>query len=29
MFYKSLFNGNISEWDVSNVVNMENMFYKS
>ena len=29
MFYKSKFNGDISNWDVSNVKNMNNMFYKS
>ena len=27
MFYDADFNGNISEWDVSNVTNMEEMFY--
>ena len=26
LFFKSKFNGNISEWDVSNVINMERMF---
>jgi len=29
MFSQSLFNGNISEWDVSNVKDMYNMFYES
>ena len=29
MFYDSKFNGDISNWDVSNVKNMNNMFYGS
>jgi surface protein len=29
MFYESKFNGDISNWDVSNVNNMSNMFDKS
>ena len=29
MFYDSNFNGNIADWDVSNVTNMSFMFYKS
>lgn len=29
MFYKSNFNGDISKWNVSNVVNMSRMFYDS
>ena len=29
MFHKSGFDGDISEWNVSNVENMEGMFYKS
>ena len=29
MFTNSKFNGDISKWDVSNVNNMENMFYGS
>jgi surface protein len=29
MFYESQFNGDISQWDVSNVTNMSWMFYKS
>ena len=28
LFYHSEFNGDISKWDVSNVVNMNSMFYK-
>lgn len=29
MFYGSKFNGDISQWDVSNVENMEGMFERS
>jgi surface protein len=29
MFDSSYFNGDISNWDVSNVTNMGGMFYKS
>ncbi len=29
MFYESSFNGDISQWDTSNVTNMHNMFYYS
>ena len=29
IFYNSKFNGDISNWDVSNVKNMWHMFYKS
>ena len=29
MFCKSKFNGDISHWDVSNVINMTFMFHKS
>ena len=29
LFFKSKFNGDISNWDVSNVKNMESMFYYS
>lgn len=29
MFYRSHFTGNISDWDVSRVMNMEEMFYYS
>ena len=29
LFYDSVFNGNISYWDVSNVTNMSHMFMKS
>jgi len=29
MFYKSKFNNNISNWDVSNVTTMEGIFEKS
>ena len=29
MFYDSRFNGNISNWDVSNVYEMSNMFENS
>jgi surface protein len=29
MFYNSVFNGDISNWDTSNVENMENMFKNS
>ena len=29
MFYKSVFNGDISQWNVSNVTDMSSMFYKS
>ena len=29
MFYGSKFNGDISEWDVSSVTNMDSMFYCS
>ena len=29
MFYSSQFNGDISDWDVSNVKNMRLMFYNS
>ena len=29
MFYDSSFNGDISKWDVSNVKDMHDMFYKS
>ena len=29
MFEKSQFNGDISNWDVSNVTNMSEMFYLS
>jgi hypothetical protein len=29
MFKKSIFNKDISNWNVSNVINMEGMFYKS
>ena len=28
LFAESEFNGDISKWDVSNVINMEGMFYK-
>jgi surface protein len=29
MFYHSAFNGDISKWDVSNVINMRSMFEES
>ena len=29
LFFNSMFNGNISEWDVSNVKNMRDMFCRS
>jgi len=29
MFYRSQFNGDISNWDVSNVTDMKQMFYRS
>ena len=29
MFYEAKFNGDISNWDVSNVVNIHGMFYLS
>jgi surface protein len=29
MFYHSKFNGDISNWDVSNVINTEHMFQES
>ena len=29
MFYNSKFDGDISKWDVNNVTNMTELFYKS
>ena len=29
MFYKSKFDGDISQWNVSKVINMNHMFYES